>query len=255
MRIVGNRLIVGVGVCVTLSSSLAFLPQDERSTTKKGSSARGEAPESKAGDDPAKPRSTEEATDANGKVVRTDAEWRALLTRDQYWVTRQKGTEPAFTGKYARGKHKGTFTCVGCGAPLFSSKHKFESGTGWPSFWQPINAQALASADDFSDPFEARVEVMCARCDAHLGHVFQDGPPPTGLRYCINSVALKLAPSMSAGTTKAKSAAAKKAAAKKEAAESNSDESAPLREPAPKPETDPDSNQAEPASTPKGRAG
>ena len=124
-------------------------------------------------------------------VYKTDAEWRKLLTYNQYLVTRMKATEPAFSGKYAHGHPKGTFLCVCCGAKLFDSRHKFESGTGWPSFWRPITIQALSEALDRSE-YEPRVEVTCSRCGAHLGHVFQDGPPPTGLRYCINSLSLKL---------------------------------------------------------------
>jgi peptide-methionine (R)-S-oxide reductase len=125
------------------------------------------------------------------KVVKSDAEWRRQLTRPQYLVLRQKATEQPFTGKYAVGHFKGTFACAGCGAELFSATHKYNSGTGWPSFYRPIRAEALEQEMDYSAP-ETRVEVMCARCGGHLGHVFSDGPPPTGLRYCINSAALKL---------------------------------------------------------------
>jgi peptide-methionine (R)-S-oxide reductase len=107
-------------------------------------------------------------------------------------VTRMKATEQPFSGKYARGHFKGTFVCVCCGAKLFDASNKFESGTGWPSFWRPVSEKALDTAMDYSEPAEARVEVACHRCGAHLGHVFQDGPPPTGLRYCMNSVALSL---------------------------------------------------------------
>jgi peptide-methionine (R)-S-oxide reductase len=125
------------------------------------------------------------------RVYKTDAEWRKLLTYNQYLVTRMKATEPAFSGKYAHGHPKGTFLCVCCGAKLFDSRTKFESGTGWPSFWRPVTARALTETIDRSE-YEVRVEVTCSRCGAHIGHVFQDGPPPTGLRYCTNSLSLKL---------------------------------------------------------------
>jgi peptide-methionine (R)-S-oxide reductase len=138
-------------------------------------------------------RAARAATPAEFEVTKTEAEWRALLTPEQYRVLREAATEPPFRNEYFNSKVEGIYQCAGCDRPLFASQAKYDSGTGWPSFWEPIGPEAIATQTDWK-LVVPRTEVHCSRCGGHLGHVFRDGPAPTGLRYCMNSAALKFVP-------------------------------------------------------------
>ena len=189
MTMMSNRMHMFICFTLCVVAAAALLPGCE-SPEDEAAATPAQAAAAQPTDEPTMKNKTQKQA---YPLAKSDEQWRKELTPEQYEILRKKGTERAFTGEYWDNKEEGTYVCAGCAQPLYSSQTKFESGTGWPSFWQAVSENAVATEDD-SSWFMKRTELLCSNCGGHLGHVFNDGPQPTGMRHCINSASLKFVP-------------------------------------------------------------
>jgi peptide-methionine (R)-S-oxide reductase len=220
---VGLALCWGIAAAGLMVAALAAAPpKSAPGKGKKGDDAASDKAPAAGDKATSADRDVNDDDETPKKVVKTDAEWKKILTPLQFRVTRKKSTEVAGTGIYAKSKKDGIYRCICCGQPLFDSKTKFESGTGWPSFYEALDEKAITLLDDTSDG-TVRTEVECSRCDAHLGHVFSDGPQPTGLRFCMNSASLKFVDREGHSAKDAKGKDAKSKSAKTDKSEKSKD--------------------------------